>query len=146
MRNAIVLFIIILQIAFLLYENELSKEHIKLFYKSESILLLRIYKLIFALLTGGVIYLIFFISVIIQRNFKINKWSAFSLFIITILNYINLKMLTNVNFTPLEQDMDEALGSANTGDIIFFRRYNNEDIPSYIFYRLCSSALSNVFF
>jgi hypothetical protein len=90
--------------------------------------------------------IIFIISSILSNKLHVNKYLIIALIIISITNYVDCRLKTNVNFTHLEKDMDTALEESTTGDFVLCRSYKSNDILEFLFFRYFNSLYSNVLF
>jgi hypothetical protein len=83
---------------------------------------------------------------IFTKKTGVNKYLIIAFILITIANYIDHRLKTNVEFLNLEKDLDKTLEESTTGDFLLFRSYHSYDIPELFFFRYFNSLYSKIFF
>ena len=129
---------------FLTNDSEIRKENVKY------IISLRSNKVLLSILSFIIllfcVILVFYISCFIERQTRVNKYAIFAFIAITITNYAEYKLKTNVHFSDEEKEIDVALEESKTGDFILCRSYNSHDISAFILMRYAVSMFSTTFF
>jgi hypothetical protein len=128
---------------FLNTESELRKERVDYVVSHEGNQVIKISSLILLLFLA---ILLFIISCFIENFTRVNRFAIFAFIIITITNYAECKLKTNVHFSNVTKDLDTALDESTTGDFVLFRTYHAYDIPNLFLFRYFVSLYSTVYF
>jgi hypothetical protein len=128
---------------FLTNDSEILKERVEYIVSTQGNKSIKFWSFII-LLFGAI--LAFFISSFIERQTRVNKYAIFAFIAITITNYAESNLKTNVCFSDEEKEIDAALEESKTGDFILCRSYNSYDIPAFLSLRYLISLFSPTFF
>jgi hypothetical protein len=142
--SAILVIITFVQICyFFINDSEILKERVEYIVSTQGNKSIKF--LSFIIFLFGAI-LAFFISSFIERQTRVNKYAIFAFIAITIANYAEYKLKTNVHFSDEEKEIDAAIEESKTGDFVLCRSYNSYDIPEFILMRYGVSMFSNIYF
>jgi hypothetical protein len=141
--NLLIVFVFLQIIYFLVSDSEIRKEHLNCVISQKGIRAAKLRGIILLLL---LFIAIFSISSFLQNVIRINKYLISAFIAISINNYVDFKLTTNVRLSNIEQTLDEALKNAKTGDFVLFRSYYSDDIPEFLFFRYFNSLYSKILF
>ena len=128
---------------FLTTDSEIRKERVDYVVSREGNKFLKFCSFILLLFLAT---LLFIISRFIEKHTRVNRFAIFAFIIITITNYAEFKLKTNVHFSNITKDLDTALDESTTGDFVLFRSYHVHDIPSLFLFRYFASLYLPTFF
>jgi hypothetical protein len=135
--------IIIFEILFLLFnDNEIFKEHIDGIY-TDGDKTIKKFTIVLVLI---LCFLLYYFANFIEMTLKINKYIVIAFIVFSLIIFIEYKLSRNVSFSKTENELEEALKKANTGDFLLFRSYHTFDIPELFFFRYFNCMLSEQFF
>jgi hypothetical protein len=99
-------------------------------------------KMAVLLLYALVIYALYKIFVVCRIPIVLGMFSTILIYLLA----AEYALRTNVQFAKKQSSVGDALRSAKHGDFVFFRSYENYDLPELLFYRHLNALTSKTFF